>query len=220
MSRALLARAAGDTFASVLAFQTMSEGERPSPAAFRAQVLALLEGFAKSGEAQQAPPGDVEAARFALAAWIDEMVNVSGWKGAVEWERDPLQLHFFGTTRAGVEFFERLKQLRPENQAALEVFFHCLALGFHGKYAGREPDRQHVIQQTFEKLKKVDRAIEIQGQKRLTPAAYKTDIAIPGRGSRILRTLLAIAGATVLLFGFLWGGLHLLGSRVPLLVGG
>lgn len=220
MSGAALARAAGETFASVLLFQGAPEGERPSPAAFRSQVLGLLEEFGKCPEAQQAPPGDVESARFALAAWIDEMVNLSGWKGTVEWEREPLQLQLFGTRRAGVEFFERLEKLRPENAAALEVYFYCLALGYQGDYAGREGDRQVVVRRTLEKLKKVERALELGGQKRLTPAAYQVSIELGSRGSRLFRTLLAIATATLLLFALLWGGLHLLAGRVPLLVGG
>lgn len=220
MSGAALARAAGETFATVLLFHAASEGERPATAAFRGQVLALLEEFGKSAEAQQAPAGDVEAARFALVAWVDEIVNLSEWKGTVEWERNPLQLQLFGTRRAGVEFYERLEKLRPENAAALEVYFYCLALGYQGDYAGRDGDRQVVVQRTLEKLKKLERALEVGRQKRLTPKAYQVSIQVDGRGSRLLRILFVIGGAILLLFGVLWSAAHLLAGRVPLLVGG
>jgi type VI secretion system protein ImpK len=221
MRGAALARAAGDVFACVLAFQGAPEAEHPSPAAFRSQILGLLDAFEKGNEAQQAPTADVDAARFALVAWVDELVNVSGWKGTAEWEKNPLQSQLFGTRQAGVEFFERLDKLRPENAAALEVYFYCLALGYQGVYAGRDAERDLVVRRTLEKLKKVERALDVGGQKRLTPSAYRVDVpALPTRGSRVVRTLLAIAVGTVVVFLILWGVLHLLAARVPLLVGG
>lgn len=220
MSGSALARAAGETFATVLLFHEAPEGERPPAAVFRGQVLARLEEFGKSAEAQTVPPGDVEAARFALTAWTDEVVNLSEWNGTVEWERNPLQLQIFGTRRAGLEFYERLEKLRPENAAALEVYFYCLALGYQGDYAGREGDRQVVVQRTLEKLRKLELALDVGRQKRLTPRAYEVSIQVDGRRSPLLRILFAVGVAASLLFGFLWGALHLLAGRVPLLVGG
>jgi len=214
------ARAAGDVFATVLLFQVAPEVERPSLGAFRTQMLGLIESFVKSSQAQQAAPGDVEEARFALVAWIDECVNTCGWKSTAEWERDPLQRQLFGTRRAGVEFFEHLEKLRPENADALEVYFLCLALGFRGDYADRDADRRLIVQRTLEKLRRVGRALDPQHEKRLTPFAYQMNITLKGRGSRLVRTLLAIAVGTAALFAVLFGVLWLIASRVPLLTGG
>jgi type VI secretion system protein ImpK len=217
MKESALVRAASDVFSTLLLFQAAPEGQRPALPAFRSQVLGLLEGFSKSAAAQQARPGDLEEARFALVAWIDETVNVAGWSGTAEWERDPLQRLLFGTRRAGVEFFEHLEKLRPENGDALAMYFYCLALGFQGSYAGREGDRQVVLRRTHEKLRRVERALDLAREKRLTPAAYKVDIELGGRrGGRLLRGLLWISLGTLVVFGVLWGVLTFLAFRVPI----
>jgi type VI secretion system protein ImpK len=212
-----LARAAGDIFASVLLFEAVPEGRRPSLAAFRSQVLGLLEDFGRSPQADQATPQDVAEARFALVAWIDEKANLAGWKGSAEWNSDPLQLQLFGTRRAGVEFFEHLEKLRPENAAALEIYFLCLALGFQGDYTGREGERRVVVSRTYEKLRRVERALDLAREKRLTPAAYQVNIALEERrGNRLARTLLLLASGLLVFFGILLGLLHLMAGGVAL----
>jgi type VI secretion system protein ImpK len=211
-----LARAASDFFAYVLLFQQSPDGSRPSPSGFRQQVSGLLDAFAKAPAASKVPPGDLDEARFALVAWTDEVANSSGWSGRAEWEREPLQLQLFGTRRAGVEFFERLKKLRPEQAAALEVYFYCLALGFQGDYAGREGDRMQVVSRTQEKLRRIGRSLELAREKKLLPQAYDVRIELEGRrAGRIWRRLLLLAGALAVLFGALWIALTILAGRVP-----
>lgn len=218
MKGAALSRAAGDVFAAGLLFQSAPENARPAPAALRSHLLGLLDAVSQSAAGQQAG-SDLDAARFALVAWLDEVVNVSGWAGSVDWEREPLQVALYGTRRAGVEFYERLDKLRPENAAALEVYFHCLALGFQGDFAGREGDRLAVVHKTLEKLRRVERALELSREKRVSPAAYQVDIELSPRGSRLVPTLLLGAAALLGVFGVLWLVLFLLGGRVPILEG-
>jgi type VI secretion system protein ImpK len=220
MKEAPLVRAASEIFSTVLLFQAAPENQRPSLSAFRSQLIGLLEAFSKSTAAQQARSVDLEEARFALVAWSDEMVNVAGWSGSAEWESNPLQLQLFGTRRAGVEFFAHLDKLRPENADALAVYFYCLALGFQGSFAGREGDRQVVVARTHEKLRRVEYALDLAREKRLMPAAYQMSIALDGRrGSLLLRGLFWIVGASLLVFGVLWGLLTLLAGRVPTTAG-
>ncbi len=216
MKGAALARAAGDVFAAVLLFRDAPEGERPSTGELRSQLFGLVDAFAKSSQASAAPPSDVEEARFALVAFIDEIVSTSGWRGAAEWEREPLQAQLFGTSRAGVEFFTRLDRLRPDNAAALEVYFYCLALGFQGDYAGRDGDRAALIQRTLEKLRRVERSLDLNREKRLTPTAYQVDIELSPKGSRLVPRLLAVAGGLALVFLILFGVLFLRAGSVPL----
>jgi len=215
---AALSRAAGDVFAAGLLFQSAPESARPTPSALRAQLIGLLDAVSQSGAGQQAG-ADLDAARFALVAWLDEIVNVSGWAGGAEWEREPLQVALYGTRRAGVEFYERLDKLRPENAAALEVYFHCLALGFQGDYAGRDGDRLALVHKTLEKLRRVERALELSREKRLAPAAYQVDIELSPRGNRLLPTLLLGAGVLLAVFGALFAVLYLMAGRVPVLEG-
>lgn len=214
--RETLLRATSDVFAQMLLFRGQTDRERPTVASLRSQVLGLLEGMAKHPDVQRVPAGDVDEARFALVAWIDETVNTSGWSSATEWETEPLQYRLYRTRNAGHEFFEHLGKLRPENAAALEIYFHCLALGFCGEYGGREPDRQLLISKTVEKLRHVRRAWDGTREKRFTPTAYDVQIDL-GRpkGFGLLKPLwLGLAGLA-LTWALLWGVLTWFATRVP-----
>lgn len=212
-----LARAAGDVIATMVSFQSAPDGERPSVNALRSQLIGLLESFAKSRDAESAPASDVEDARFALVAWIDEVVATSGWRNAPEWERDPLQAQLFGTRNAGLEFYKRMERLKPANAAALEVFFYCLTLGFQGEYAGREGDRAELIRTTLNRLRRdeVGRAIDVAHEKRLMPAAYQVDVQLSARGSRLFVTLFASALGLLAVWGALFAVLWARASSVP-----
>ncbi|HZV66127.1 MAG TPA: type IVB secretion system protein IcmH/DotU [Telluria sp.] len=81
---------------------------------------------------------DVEAAKYAFCAAVDEIILRSQYAIRDEWETRPLQLRLFGDQLAGEHFFQRLEDLRARGSAhlqALEVFHMCLLLGFQGKYA-------------------------------------------------------------------------------------
>jgi type VI secretion system protein ImpK len=82
-------------------------------------------------------------AKFALAAFLDEMVMTSRWPEKHQWASQLLQYEIFQTQVAGVEFFDHLDGVRrrlPLNAHLLEIYYLCLLLGFQGKYAlaGRE----------------------------------------------------------------------------------
>lgn len=82
---------------------------------------------------------EVGAALFAIVAWIDEAAMTSPWPGAGHWRLTPLQRHYFATTRAGSEFYQRLQAL-PENATQVrEVYGLVLVAGFQGEYAARAP---------------------------------------------------------------------------------
>jgi type VI secretion system protein ImpK len=82
-------------------------------------------------------------ARYAVVAFLDEMILQSGWDQKNQWASHLLQYKYFQTQVAGNEFFDHLTSLRralPVNTDLLEVFHACLVLGFEGKYKleGRE----------------------------------------------------------------------------------
>jgi len=83
-------------------------------------------------------PRDVlDDARFAMVAFLDEMILNSPWPQRDEWALQPLQFRFFGTRIAGEEFFIKLNIIRramPINMALLEIFYSCLVLGYEGQY--------------------------------------------------------------------------------------
>ena len=54
-------------------------------------------------------------ALFATVAFVDEKLVSSVWNGQKQWARQLLQRHYFDTSNAGVEFFEKLDRLNPFN---------------------------------------------------------------------------------------------------------
>ena len=93
-----------------------------------ASAQALNQGF-------QLP--DIQSALFAVVAWIDELAMTHTWAGTSAWRIAPLQRHYFSTTRAGTEFFERLEALPDENIEVREVYALMLLAGFNGRYSHR-----------------------------------------------------------------------------------
>lgn len=83
-------------------------------------------------------------AKYAVAAYIDEMIISSRWQHCEQWAARPLQYDFFSEYVAGEGFFKRLDIIRrafPVNPDLLEVFALCLILGFEGQYRLHERER-------------------------------------------------------------------------------
>jgi len=105
--------------------------------AFAQKMLQFLDDFGRSAKKQNASPDDVDAAKYAFCAAIDEIILRSNFTIRDAWARRPLQLQLFGDQLAGEHFFNRLEELRARGSAhlhALEVFHMCLLLGFKGRY--------------------------------------------------------------------------------------
>ena len=102
---------------------------------------------------------DILTARFALTAFIDEVINRSDWSGRQTWSNRPLSLEYFNTNRAGDEFFDRLDAVRkrPETHTdLLEIYHTCLTLGFEGKFALADPRQlQQLIETSARELEQV-----------------------------------------------------------------
>jgi type VI secretion system protein ImpK len=83
-------------------------------------------------------PSEAHAhARYAVTAYIDEMIINSRWAHREQWAARPLQYDFFGEFLAGEGFFKRLDTIRrslPLNADLLEVYDLCLILGFEGQF--------------------------------------------------------------------------------------
>jgi type VI secretion system protein ImpK len=80
------------------------------------------------------PKEDTDHARFAIFAWIDEVILGSRWNDKDQWQRKQLQRTYFQTADAGEVFFERLNMLGPHQNPVREVYYLCLAMGFTGRY--------------------------------------------------------------------------------------
>ena len=105
-----------------------------------------------------------QAMKFALAAFIDETVLTADFPLREEWEKNPLQLEYFGEHLAGVRFFDRLDELlgQAETEAdVIEVYYLCMLLGYKGKYkVYLEEQLKDVIRNTAEHLRRAGRLHE------------------------------------------------------------
>ena len=104
---------------------------------FREQILAEFVAMEKTAFDYQLGMVVLKDAKYAIAAYIDEVVLSSTWPGRLEWMSRPLQLELFGEHTAGEGFFTRLGNLRQggeDNVQLLELYYYCLQLGFEGVY--------------------------------------------------------------------------------------
>ncbi|MYM75710.1 DotU family type IV/VI secretion system protein [Duganella sp. FT109W] len=106
-------------------------------AEFANKMTQFLDDFGRAARKHNASPDDIDAAKYAFCAAVDEIILRSPFAIRDAWERRPLQLVLFGEQLAGENFFHRLESLRARGSAhlqALEVFHMCLLLGFQGRY--------------------------------------------------------------------------------------
>jgi type VI secretion system protein ImpK len=103
------------------------------------RVATLLEDMDRRGAELGLQKVDLEDARYAIVAFIDEQLFKAPWAGRQEWMLEPLQLVYFNENTAGEGFFTRLDALErdPTRVHVLEVYYLCLTLGFVGRYAVR-----------------------------------------------------------------------------------
>ena len=143
----------------------------------RTRALELKARLEQDGSRSKVNPVDVEAASFALVAFLDESAIRAGGALRDAWFQRPLQLELFGTNRAGEEFFTRLDGLRRDRDArieALEVYACCLAFGFQGQMGMAGPERVKAV------MTEVDNdiaAVRGTGRRPLAPHAARPDDA-------------------------------------------
>lgn len=116
----------------------------PGGEEFAAAIRDFLDDVGKEAREKNIAAEDIEAAKYAFCAALDEAVLASSFPLRDAWERRPLQLLLFGDQLAGEHFFDKLEQFRlrgSERLQALQVFHICLLLGFKGRYALDGADR-------------------------------------------------------------------------------
>ncbi|HSY25012.1 MAG TPA: DotU family type IV/VI secretion system protein [Polyangiaceae bacterium] len=111
---------------------------QPSLPALRDSLIAQLKRFVTRARELGLPDAEIQEARYALVAFLDEQVLRGGGADRAEWMSHPLQLQFYRETTAGENFFARMRALteRGSHQGALEVYLLCIALGFVGAAPG------------------------------------------------------------------------------------
>jgi type VI secretion system protein ImpK len=170
----------------------------PGEHEFAEKVQAFLAGFENEARRLRAHGDDIEAAKYAYCAALDEIVLASGFPIREPWERRPLQLKVFGDQLAGEHFFDRLEALRAKGGVrlqSLQVFHLCLLLGFKGKYALDSSDKLACLTARLG-----DEIAHIKGKSRgFAPRAERPDhVAHKLRSEVPLWTLSALFGLAAL----------------------
>jgi type VI secretion system protein ImpK len=152
---------------------------------------------------------DYDQARFAVFAWIDEMILNSSWNERKRWQGEQLQLLYYNTSEAGELFFERLSAIGPHQRDVREVYYLCLAMGFLGRYCqkGDEFLIDGLKTSNLKLLIGSSVGIPSLAHGELFPEAYPEDGQAgpaPERRSRFSFFTLACIGFPVVLYGGLF----------------
>lgn len=125
----------------------------------RPKVEAMFDDFERRAERYRFNHKIVSVSKFGLAAFVDETVLTADFPLKNEWEKNPLQLKYFGEQLAGNKFFEKLDSMLPQievTQDAVEIYYYCMLLGFKGRYAIYEQEKLlAIMQNTANQLVKV-----------------------------------------------------------------
>lgn len=116
----------------------------------RPKIAGMLEDFEKRAERYRFNHKIVQVSKFALAAFVDETVLTNNFPLKNEWEKNPLQLEYFGEQLAGNKFFEKLEAMLNQIEVtadAVEIYYFCMLLGFKGRYAIYEQEKLLAIMQ-------------------------------------------------------------------------
>ncbi|MBX7222629.1 MAG: type IVB secretion system protein IcmH/DotU [Blastocatellia bacterium] len=134
-----------------------------------------LNRLERRARALKYPEKQIELAKFALAAYIDEMVLMARFPFRDEWEKYPVQLKHFGEHLAGVTFYERLKEILRDAERqgdVLELYYMCLLLGFKGQFRDYfEEELASLTQEVESTLRSINRLRNVQ----LSPHWLVTD---------------------------------------------
>lgn len=124
----------------------------------RPKIHSLLEDFEKRGERYRFSSKIIQVSKFALASFVDETVLTNNFQLKEEWEKNALQLEYFGEQLAGNKFFEKLQAMLKQIDVtadAVEIYYVCMLLGFKGRYAIYEKEKLlATMQQTANALVK------------------------------------------------------------------
>src|SRR5437868_7579726 len=131
------APALADLCGELLAFalQLKRSSDPGDAEAMRLKIDEQFRALETKARQSDVPQEDVQQAKYAICAFIDEMILTSSWSLKDSWADKPLQLAYFNDFSAGEEFYNKVDVLRgSKRNAVLEVYYLCLALGFRGKY--------------------------------------------------------------------------------------
>lgn len=162
---------------------------------FRAQMKQALAVAEHDSAGHGCDPADIQKARFAVVAFLDE--SVLGCRSSIfaDWTRKTLGAELYGHMLAGEIFFQELQKILKRSDSSqtadlLEVYCLCLLLGFKGQYAS-EGELRSLTRQAQEKIRRVRGTPELSPRGGIPPDAIRLSQSDPW-----LRPLMIVAGST------------------------
>jgi len=162
------------------------------------QVADAIEEFEKNLRQAAIPEPQARAAKYALCATADDIVQNIPSEERHTWTQYSMLARFFGERVGGVRFFDELERAKADpttNYPLLELMYACLAMGFQGVHrtsAGGAANLQMIQRNLYEILRRVKPRTSAD----LSPHWLGQDIPAQGPTFRIpLWALAAIAAA-------------------------
>jgi type VI secretion system protein ImpK len=162
----------------------------------RPKIAGMFDDFERRAERYRFNHKIVSVSKFGLAAFVDETVLTNNFPLRHEWEKNPLQLEYFGEQLAGNKFFEKLEAMLRQIDVtadAVEIYYFCMLLGFKGRYAVYEQDKLlEIMQNTANALVKAGKIKPVE----LSPNWVANDQPKPPekRGMPVWAKIGALAG--------------------------
>ena len=122
-------------------------------------IAESLAGIDRDLNQQGISPEHVRAAKYALCATTDDIVQNLPGSDRLLWTQFSMLSRFFGVTTSGVGFFEELNRAKAQptlNYDVLELMHACLSLGFQGQYrsgAGGDVTLQQIRRDLYQTLR-------------------------------------------------------------------
>ena len=128
-------KAVDPIFLHVLALlERIGRGEQPSSKEERLWIRGLID----QAEGQVGQGAEWQLAKYAMVAWIDDLLIEAPWEGRSWWKENALEVEIFNTRLRNEQFYVKAKEASSLTQKdALEVFYVGVVLGFRGLY--RDP---------------------------------------------------------------------------------
>ena len=189
-----------DLAAEVFAFAlNLKSAKDPGDAeTLRHTIAGMFDSFSERARAAGKDSTDIDQARYALCALLDEIVFSSKWELKTAWMSQPLQMVYFNDFTAGEQFYTRLEELRGKAGQidVVEVFAQCLAVGFRGKFGDLAG-----MQKIADLLDQLNREIrEARGRTdgKLS-RSFEREATLPQAVKRVSVWIVAAGGAALLL---------------------
>lgn len=209
-------------FVPMMAYvQGLDRQPSPDPSVVHEQLQTLIKSARDQAIAHSVDLQRFHDALFPVVAWIDErLALLPDWHASKAWRAFMLQRKLFATSLAGVQFFERLDALEPNDEDLREVYVMCMALGFVGRFSQNpnSPELVALRQANFQLLRPEVADESTNALARLFPEAYRLVTGAGGGRKRHINSkavwLLVVLVPVFLLAGLAFWFDSMLGEQV------